>query len=114
MFHKFTLQPAVWHQKPLEFEWDAESGEIKGTGASTVRVLVASALENGEAVGHPYPTTFSISDPLHDAAEMAVLLGNDWILSGALMAAYPKSEDNDEPPVYIDASGKAHQVEPLH
>lgn len=113
MFRKYTLQPAVWHQKPLEFEWDANSGEVKGDGAEKLLALVAAAIKGGYVVGHPYPTSFDINDPLHSEKEMAVLLGNEWILSEDLAAAYPQV-DEEEIPVLIDETGNARQIEPIH
>lgn len=114
MFRKYTLQPAVWHQEPLEFEWDAESGEVRGTGAGKVLSLVVSAVKEGNIIGHPYPTSFEISDPLHNAGEMAVLLGNDWQLPADLNAAYPNAEGEYDVPVLIDEKGDEHPVESIH
>lgn len=113
MFRKYTLQPAVWHQQPLEFEWDAESGEVKGPGADKLLGLVAAAVKDGHVVGHPYPTSFDINDPLHSEKEMAALLGNEWILSEDLAAAYPQV-DEEEIPVLIDDNGNERQVEQIH
>ncbi len=105
MFRKYTLQPAAWHQKPLEFEWDAESGEVRGRDADKVLGLVVSAVKEGCVVGHPQPTNHEISDPLHNTGEMAVLLGNDWILADDLASAYPKANEEDDIPVLIDNKG---------
>ena len=110
MFHKYNLKPAVWHQNPLEFEWNAESGEVRGPDADKVLGLVASAMKEGSLIGHPYPTSFEISDPLHNAGEMAVLLGNDWMLPDDLASAYPKTTDDEDVPVFFDEQGVEHSM----
>lgn len=114
MFRKYTLQPAVWHQRPLDFEWDAESGEIRGPSADQVRGMVMAAVEEGVVVGHPYPTGYEIVDPLHNIFEMAVLLGQQWILTGDMAEAYPKIADDEGPPVLIDDSGTEHPFPEIH
>lgn len=113
MFHKYTLQPAAWHQKPIDFEWDAVSGEIKGPDADTVLELVTAAIKEGSVIGHPYPTSFDIADPLHTISEIAVILGNSWRLSDDLASAYPVI-DEDEPSVVIDEKGVEHLIEPIN
>lgn len=97
MFRKFVLQPAVWHQQPLEFEWDAESGEVRGRDADKVRNMAVSAQKEGCMIGHPYPTTYDITDPLRKASEMAALLGQEWTLPDELIREYPAPDvDEDE------------------
>lgn len=113
MFRKYLLQPAIWHQQPLEFEWDAESGNVRGPGAEKLLGLVAAAVKDGYIVGHPYPTSFDINDPLHSVEEMAALLGNEWILPDDLAAAYPQSDEEENAVLIID-NGEEHQVEPIH
>ncbi len=96
MFQKFKLEPAVWHQQPLEFEWNVESGELRGRDADKVRALVEAAVKEGSIVGHPYPTSYDIADPLRKLSEMAVLLGQEWHLPDELSSAYPFRHDDDE------------------
>jgi hypothetical protein len=83
MFRKFSLKPSARHQQPLEFEWDAEKGELRGRDADKVRDMAALAQKEGYIVGHPYPTAYDITDPLRKASEMAsemaVLLGQEWV-----------------------------------
>jgi hypothetical protein len=114
MFRSYTLQPAVWHQQPLEFEWDADSGEVKGAGAEKLLAMVAAAIKDGYVVGDPYPTSYSITDPLHNLGEMAAILGNDWKLPDDLAAAYPHIDDDDEIPVLIDESGSERPVDMIN
>lgn len=92
MYRKFTLQPQTPHDVELAFEWDTESGDLRGAGAEIVRNMCARALQIGHVNGHPYPTPFDIADPLHRPAEMAVLLGQFWQLDDELQQAYPKAE----------------------
>jgi hypothetical protein len=103
MFRKFNLQPAVWHQQPLEFEWDAERGEVRGQDADKVRAMALSAVKGGYIVGHPYPTEYDITDPLRNVSEMAVLLGQEWHLPEELIGKYPfRRADEDLPPGIVN------------
>lgn len=107
MYHKHTLKPAVWHVEELEFELDTDAGAIRGRDARKVLQLVDAAIKEGGIVGHPYPTSYEIKDPLHDLSEMSVLLGVYWQLDDNLSAAYPKPDEDDL--VYeIDSDGKEH------
>ncbi|MFA6971648.1 MAG: hypothetical protein WC208_09645 [Gallionella sp.] len=110
MFHKYTLKPAVWHQQPLVFEWDAATGEIRGPDADKVLGMIASAIKEGSMTGHPYPTSYEITDPLHRPAEMAVLLGQYWILPDDLASAYPNPGTDDERSFIADENGVEHDI----
>lgn len=90
MYRKFILQPQTSHDVELAFEWDSESGDLRGAGAEIVRNMCERALQIGHVNGHPYPTPFSIEDPLRRPAEMAVLLGQFWQLDAELRQEYPK------------------------
>lgn len=96
MYHSYKLDPNVWHAKPIEFEWDAAAGALRGKDAAQLVEMIDQALAAGEIVGHPYPTSFKIEDPYHRSAEMAVILGQYWKLPADLAAAYPKAEDDDD------------------
>ena len=89
MLRKYFLEAAVWHETPLEFEWDEETGELRGRDAKRVGELVAKITALGEIVSHPYPTSYDIRDPLHSRQEMAVILGSFWRLPADLAEAYP-------------------------
>lgn len=110
MFHKYTLKPAVWHQQPLIFKWDAAAGEIRGPDADKVLGMVTSAIKEGSMTGHPYPTSYKIADPLHLPAEMAVLLGQYWILPDDLAQAYPNPGKDDEGSFISDENGVEHDI----
>lgn len=89
MFRSYTLQPATAHDKPLEFDWNPETGEIRGKSADLVSAMCRQATKEGWVTGHPYPTEHAITDPLRKPEEMAVVLGQYWQLEGELQAAYP-------------------------
>lgn len=109
MFRSYKLIPAVWHKEALEFEWDQERGELRGKSADQIQTLIASAINSGDAIGHPYPTSFPISNPLHNIGEMAVILGTYWKLSPDLLEAYPEIPEDDETPTISDERGD-HQL----
>lgn len=96
MFQSHKLEPLTVHDEPLEFEWDAERGELRGRDADRVRAMAAEAASLGEITGHPYPTAHVTRDPLRSLAEMAVVLGNYWRLSDGLAAAYPAQNEAAE------------------
>ena len=110
MFHKLTLNPAVWHQKALIFEWDDVTGKVRGADADKVLGMVSAALSAGSMTGHPYPTSYEINDPLHRPAEMAVILGQYWILSDELASAYPKPAQDNEPSIITDENGVEQDI----
>lgn len=111
MFRSYTLQPATAHDAPLVFEWNPETGELRGPGADLVADLCRRAVQDGYVQGYPYPTSFDVANPLRNAAEMAVVLGQYWRLDGELLAAYPATQESsglveiaaDRPPAAIFA-----------
>lgn len=103
MFRSHTLQPQTIHEEPLAFEWDPDTGSLRGSGADTVRKLCAHAVSDGYVTGHPYPTPFDISDPLLRPAEMAVVLGQFWTLDETLAAEYPVIDEPFDPNDEIDS-----------
>jgi len=80
----------------LEFAWDWESGEVRGPDADYVRAVAAEGLHNGMAMGYPYPTSYPITDPLRKPGELAVLVGNLWLLPEELAGAYPQPRAEDD------------------
>lgn len=83
--------------RTLVFQWDPDTGDVRGRYADQVLMLAARAVLEGVVTGLPYPTPHVIRDPLHSLAEMAVILGNDWHLPPVLADAYPVVVD-DTPP----------------
>lgn len=110
MFRSYTLLPLTGHSKPITFEWNQDTGEIRGASADFVKGMAEHARRVGTAVGHPYPTAHTVSDPLRSVSELAVVLGNDWVLSADLAAAYPQIE-TDDLITEIDQNGVEHPSE---
>lgn len=96
MFRSYNLQPATAHDQPLEFEWNAETGELRGKSADIVAGMCRQAIREGWITGHPYPTDYEITDPLRRPAEMAVVLGQYWSLNEHLRNAHPIAIDNKQ------------------
>ncbi len=97
MFRKYHLKPLTVHETDLEFEWDPESGAVRGRDAARVLELAAEGKTRGDITGDPYPTVHLIRDPLKSEAEMAVVLGRCWHLPETLQAAYPPPPAADLP-----------------
>jgi hypothetical protein len=77
--------------RTLEFEWDPETGELKGRDAAEVRRLIAEAVRSGSIVIHPQPTVYEITtDPLRDPEAFAAVIGTHYRLPPELTAVYPK------------------------
>lgn len=89
MFRSYHLDPLGPGDGPLVFEWDPDTGDVRGRDAEEVRKLAAAAEEAGVVTGLPYPSAHEIRDPLNSAAELAVVLGTRWRLPGDLARAYP-------------------------
>jgi hypothetical protein len=97
MFRKYRLKPQTVHDTELEFEWDSDSGVVRGRDAARVAELVADANRVGTIVGHPYPTVFEVSDPLRNPDELALVLGQYWQLPEDLARNYPKAPADEVP-----------------
>ncbi len=94
MFREFRLKPIVPPDGELQFEWDPEAGAFRGRDAARVQALVDEASRIGSITGHPQPTVYEITDPANNASELAVVLGQFWILDDLLAEAYPESVDD--------------------
>ena len=105
MFRNYHLQPVKPSGSPINFDWNSKTGGVRGPSAARVIQMANQARRAGEIVGHPYPTSHVITDPLRYHSDLAIVLGNDWILSPDLAEAYPQPEA-DDPIVEIDETGK--------
>lgn len=74
----------------LSFRWDSDTGALSGRDAGLVAVLVEAALEDAGVAGHPAPWWIPVSDPLHEPAEMAAVIGESHLLPEPLAAYYPE------------------------
>lgn len=93
----YECQPAVWHEKPLIFDWDEETGEVDGPGADTIKERAAWA----EVSAHPYGNAWELSKtPLKSKTDMAAIIGYSWILPDDLAKFYPQFDEDysDLPP----------------
>lgn len=97
MYLDLELHPIGAGNRTLVFQWEPESGDVRGRDADRVLAIAAQAVLDELVTGLPYPTPHAIRDPLHSLAEMAVILGNDWRLPPVLAEAYPVVTD-DTPP----------------
>ncbi|MBU1692284.1 MAG: hypothetical protein KJ958_05455 [Gammaproteobacteria bacterium] len=111
MYRKYTLEPSVRYESALEFEWDPAVGGVRGKDAARVLTVVQRAKDEGEVQGHPYPSTYPVTNPLRNSSEMAVVLGQYWKLPVDLALAYPKPEEDDDVVYRIDENGVEHIAE---
>lgn len=94
MYREFRLKPIVPHDGELQFEWDPDTGLFRGRDAPKVKGMVDEAARIGSICGHPHPTIYDIVDPANDIAELAVVLGQFWVLDETLSAAYPDNVED--------------------
>jgi hypothetical protein len=91
----FQLVPLSSSDIPVDFDIDFETGDVGGRDAERVVRLCEAAMMDGFIVGHPYPTSYDITNPFIDIQELAVVLGQFWRLDGGLIDAYPKAESEE-------------------
>lgn len=91
----FQLVPLSSADIPLDFDIDFETGIVGGRDAARIVKLCEAAIEDGYVVGHPYPTSYDITNPFINIQELAVVLGQHWQLDGKLIDAYPKVESDE-------------------
>ncbi len=91
----FQLVPLSTADIPLEFDIDFETGDVGGRDATRVVSLCETAIADGYIVGHPYPSSYDITNPFNKIQELAVVLGQYWRLDGELIDAYPKVESDE-------------------
>lgn len=115
MFRSYQLQPITACDQVISFEWDPITGELRGEDAALISDRVESAIRSGGVTGHPHPTAYKVADPLHSLAEMAVILGNDWLLSPDLASAYPRiGAERRLVEIKMDGMKKPSGFEPLY
>ena len=75
MIHHIELEG--WGRiKGVQFTWDSEAGTIVESDAAYVLDHLLDAQKRGYVITHPYPTYYDIKDPLHDMAELALVLSS--------------------------------------
>lgn len=111
MFRSYKLtsiSPAIGES--IEFDWDPETGELRGPGADRVRDLARAAKRRGWADAAPLPWSYPVSDPLRRPVELAVVLGNWYRLPPDLRAVYPEPPPMDDTP----APPGVPTIKPIH
>lgn len=86
----YECQPSVWHEKPLIFDWDDETGDVTGPGAELIlKISTFDAVLAG-----PYPMEWKLSNnPLSNKTDMAAIIGLYWRVPDDLLPFYPKLVD---------------------
>lgn len=92
---RFRLLPFSSADNSLDFDIDFETGDVGGRDAVRVVGLCEAAMKDGFVVGHPYPTSYDITNPFINIQELSVVLGQYWRLDGKLINAYPKAESDE-------------------
>lgn len=78
MIHHFDL--ARWGRlNGVQFTWDSDKGTIVGRDAAYVLDCVLTAQKRGYVISDPYPSSYDIKDPLHNLAEMAMVLSSMYL-----------------------------------
>jgi hypothetical protein len=95
---KLDLQLTSFNGRPpLAFTWDSDTGHVNGSGASLVLQRVQMAIQHGTRL-RGIAEVVVVADPLHNPAEMALVLGRDYALPPELEALYPVIEDTGDGP----------------
>lgn len=89
------LNPLSSADIPIDFFIYFETGEVGGEDAARVTSLCKVAMAYGYVFGHPYPTSYDITNPFISIQELSVVLGQYWRLDGKLIDAYPKAESDE-------------------
>lgn len=98
MRRNYDLQPLTATGTPLRFTWDPDTGDVTGPDAERVLELVADAERRGTVIGDPHPTVFDVNDPLTNEADMALVIGQGFVLPDDLRAAYPATDQEGDIP----------------
>lgn len=110
MYRDLKLPAAAPHVGPLDFSWDQDAGKLAGRDRQKVQQLVDATVKEGSVTSHPLPTTYAITDPLHDPAQMAAILAQYWLIP-ADMAAYLDGADAGIDAVVVNDDGSETPVD---
>jgi hypothetical protein len=92
MFKHYECKPIVWHQKPLVFDWDIDTGKIKGADAEKINQMA----DGGGIIAHPIPWSWEFSkEPLKNKTDMAAIIGYEHQLPDDLIDFYPKQDESE-------------------
>lgn len=92
MIKHYECKPIVWHQKPFIFDWDIDTGDIKGADADEIKRIA----EGGGITAHPIPWSWEFSnEPLKNKTDMAAIIGYEHQLPDDLIDFYPKQDESE-------------------
>ena len=92
MIKHYECKPIVWHQKPFIFDWDSDTGDIKGDDADEIKRIA----EGGGITAHPIPWYWEFSnEPLKNKTDMAAIIGYEHQLPDDLIDFYPKQDESE-------------------
>ena len=89
MKHEFELWRPGKDQPDGRITWDSDAGTLSGDLAEELEKLIDQAIADGVLVSHPMPTSYRITRPLHDAAQLGAIISLRWrtpeLLADAMM-----------------------------
>lgn len=89
----YELAPSIWHEAPLVFDWDVETGVVAGRDAARILEMASWPVVNA----HPVPWTWALSaEPTKSLTDMAAILGWSHQLPDDLQAHYPQPAEEIE------------------
>lgn len=104
----YELQPRLWYEKPLVFDWDVTTGEV--SGPDSARILEMASWPSVNA--HPAPWVWNLGPaPTKSLADMAAILGWSHELPDELAAHYPQPEGDEFEAMALDADGNELAIE---
>lgn len=74
MKHEFELWRPGKDQPDGRITWDSDAGTLSGDLAEELEKLIDQAIADGVLVSHPMPTSYRITRPLHDAAQLGAII----------------------------------------
>lgn len=90
MMRHYELAPIGHGREPLVFDWDDETGALRGPGADTI----ADMATWGTVDLHPTPAVHELgADPLRSKEDMAAIVGAYWQCPDDLAPFYPTVPD---------------------
>ncbi len=96
MKHEFELWKPNGSALDGRVIWDDEAGTLSGDRAELLHRYIKAAIADGHVIGAPMPTSYDITDPLHDAAQLGAVIGTAWMIPPLLVAAMIKVTGPEE------------------
>lgn len=92
----YRLEPMTVHERPLVFAWNRGAGTFEGPAGAYVGELADQCARLGMVTSHPYPTAYPCTDPRHNPAHLAAILGQYWRLPDELAEHLPRLPERDK------------------